>query len=257
MIQIYPNQESLSFGAARLFVRQAGLACKDRGRFSVALSGGHTPQRTYELLAQSPFRDQVAWSQTHVFWGDERCVPPEGPQSNARVARLLLLEQVPIPPHQIHPIFCARSPKEAAQDYEDLLRSFFGEGPTRLDLIFLGLGEDGHTASLFPQTPVLNEGKRWAAETYLPQQDLYRVTLTPPLINQTAVVAFLVAGDTKAPILKEVLEGPRHPHRYPAQLIHPSSGRLQWLVDKEAASQLSRALLRAGSETAVFQVGRK
>ncbi len=257
MIQIYPNQESLSFGAARLFVRQAGLACKDRGRFSVALSGGHTPQRTYELLAQSPFRDQVAWSQTHVFWGDERCVPPEDPQSNARVARLLLLEQVPIPPHQIHPIFCARSPKEAAQDYEDLLRSFFGEGPTRLDLIFLGLGEDGHTASLFPQRPVLNEGKRWAAETYLPQQDLYRVTLTPPLINQTAVVAFLVAGGTKAPILKEVLEGPRHPHRYPAQLIHPSSGRLQWLVDKEAASQLSRALLRAGSETAVFQVERK
>ena len=256
MIQIYPNQEALSFGAARLFVRQAGHACKDRGRFSVALSGGRTPQRTYEFLAQPPFRDQVAWSQTHVFWGDERCVPPEDPRSNARMARLHLLEKVPLPPHQIHPIFCARSPKEAAQDYEDLLRSFFGEGPSRLDLIFLGLGEDGHTASLFPQTPLVKEGERWAAETYLSQQDL-RVTLTPPLINQTAVVAFLVAGATKAPILKEVLEGPPHPHRYPAQLIHPSSRRLRWLVDKEAASQLSRAPLRAGSETAVFQVGRK
>ena len=257
MIQIYSNQEALSFGAARLFVRQAGLACKDRGRFSVALSGGRTPQRTYELLAQPPFRDQVAWSQTHVFWGDERCVPPEDPRSNARMARLLLLEQVPIPPHQIPPISCGRSPQEAAQDYEDLLRSFFGKGPPRLDLIFLGLGEDGHTASLFPQTPVLKEGERWAAEIYLSQQDLYRVTLTPPLINQAAVVAFLVGGATKAPILKEVLEGPPHPHRYPARLIHPSSGRLQWLVDKEAASQLSRALMRAASETAASEVGQK
>jgi 6-phosphogluconolactonase len=257
MIRIYPNQESLSLGAARLFVRQAGLAVKAHSRFSVALSGGRTPQRTYELLAQLPFRDQVAWSQTHVFWGDERCVPPKDPRSNARMARLLLLEQVPIPRHQIHPIFCARSPKEAAQDYEDLLRSFFGEGPPRLDLIFLGLGEDGHTASLFPQTPVLKEGKRWAAEIYLPQQDLYRVTLTPHIINHAAVVAFLVAGPTKASILKEVLEGSRHPHRYPGQFIHPSGGRLQWLVDKEAASQLSRAPLRAGSETAVSRAGQK
>ena len=257
MIQIYPNQESLSFGAARLFVRQAGLACKARGRFSVALSGGHTPQRTYELLAEPPFKDQVAWRQTHVFWGDERCVPPEDSRSNAHVARLHLLERVPIPPHQIHPISCDRSPREAAQDYEDLLRSFFGEGPSRLDLIFLGLGEDGHTASLFPQAPVLKEGKRWAAEVYLPQQDLYRVTLTPSLINQAAVVAFLVAGAAKASILKEVLEGPRDPHRYPAQLIHPSSGWLQWLVDKEAASQLSRALMRAASETAASEAGQK
>lgn len=257
MIQIFPDQESLGSGAARLFVRQAGLALKARGRFSVALSGGHTSRRTYELLGQSPFRDQVAWSQTHVFWSDERCVPPEDPRSNARIARLLLLEHLPIPRDQIHPIRCNGSPKKAAREYEDLLRSFFGEGPPRLDLIFLGLGGDGHTASLFPQTPVLKEEARWAAEIYLPQQDLYRVTLTPAIINQTAVVAFLVAGAAKAPTLKEVLEGPRDPHRYPAQLIHPSSGHLQWLVDKEAASQLSRALLRAGSEPAVSEVGQK
>jgi 6-phosphogluconolactonase len=255
MIQIYPNQESLSSGAARLFVQQAGLAVKARGRFSVALSGGHTPQRTYELLAQSPLRDRIPWKQSHVFWGDERCVPLEDARSNAYIARLLLLEHVPIPPNQIHPISCSRSPEEAAQEYEDLLRSFFGEGSPRFDLVLLGLGEDGHTASLFPQTPVLREEKLWAAEIYLPQQDLYRVTLTPSLLNQAVVVAFLVSGLAKAPILKEVLEGPRDPHHYPAQLIRPSSGQLLWLVDKEAASQLTRASSRGGSEKIVSDPG--
>jgi len=140
MIQIFPDQESLGSGAARLFVRQAGLALKARGRFSVALSGGHTSRQTYELLGQSPFRDQAAWSQTHVFWSDERCVPPEDPRSNARIARLLLLEHLPIPRDQIHPIRCNGSPKKAAREYEDLLRSFFGEGPPRLDLSGSGRG---------------------------------------------------------------------------------------------------------------------
>ena len=253
VIHIYPDRESLSCGAATLFAQQAGRALKDRGRFTVALSGGHTPLGAYELLAQPPFRDRVAWDQTHVFWGDERCVPSEDPRNNARVARLLLLERVPIPPSQIHPISCDRSPKEAAQEYEDLLRSFFDATPPCFDLILLGLGEDGHTASLFPHAPILTEGKRWVTEVKVPQQELYRVTLTPPVINQAAVVAFLVAGVAKAQILKDVLEGRKDPFRFPAQLIRPSSGTIEWLADRGAASQLSRAAAWAGLETAIFQ----
>jgi 6-phosphogluconolactonase len=248
LIRIYSDHESLSSGAAGLFVLQAEQARKARGRFTVVLSGGQTPHRTYELLAGPPFRDQVAWSQTHVFWGDERCVPLDDPRSNAGTARRILLERVPIPSGQIHPLSGVQSPREDARRYEDLMRSFFGGGPPRFDLVFLGLGEDGHTASLFPYAPVLREKTRWAAEVPRPQPDLRRVTLTPFAINQAVSVAFLVAGLSKAPILKEVLEGHKDPLRLPAQLISPSEGKVEWLVDREAASQLRRAARREDEE---------
>ncbi len=238
MIRVYPDLESLSQAAAGLFVQQAMKAVAARGRFSVALSGGSTPRRTYELLAQSPFRDQVSWAQVHVFWGDERCVPLEDPRSNARLARQAFLDAVPIPPEQVHAILCHPSPREAAVAYEARLRSFFAQQAPCFDLIFLGLGENGHTASLFPHTPVLAERERWAAPVYAAEQDLYRVTLTPVIINQAAAVAFLVAGAAKAGVLKEVLQGPFDPQRLPAQLVHPGAGELLWLVDLDAASRL-------------------
>jgi 6-phosphogluconolactonase len=240
MIWIYDDLESLSHAAAGLFVQQARQAVQAHGRFSVALSGGHTPRRTYELLAQPPFRDRVAWAQVHVFWGDERCVPPDDPRSNERMVREALLDHVPVPPAQIHPILCVQAPREAAEQYEAVLHDFFAGRAPRFDLIFLGLGENGHTASLFPNTPVLEERQRWAAEVYVAEEDLYRVTLTAPAINQAAVVAFLVAGSAKAGILRAVLEGPSDPHRLPAQLIQPAQGELQWLVDQEASSLVSR-----------------
>lgn len=238
MIQIFPNKESLSRAAAELFVRRAGQALRLRGRFCVALSGGNTPRRMYELLAQPPFRDQVAWEQVQVFWGDERCVSADDPRSNARLARQAWLDHVPIPPEQIHPIQGNLSPEAAAQAYEALLRSFFAGRPPSLDLIFLGLGEDGHTASLFPYHEVLREGVRWVAEVYLAPGDLDRVTLTTAIINQAAVVAFLVGGGGKARVLKEILTGPPEPQRLPAQLIQPEGGQLLWLVDREAAFPL-------------------
>jgi 6-phosphogluconolactonase len=240
MIWIYDDLESLSYAAAGIFVQQARQAVQAHGRFSVALSGGHTPRRTYELLAQPPFRDRVAWTQVHIFWGDERCVPPDDPRSNERMAREALLAHVPIPPAQIHPVPCAQTPREAAEQYEAVLHDFFAGRAPRFDLIFLGLGENGHTASLFPNTPVLEEWQRWAAEVYVAEKDLYRVTLTAPLINQAAVVAFLVAGIAKARVLQKVLEGPSDPHRLPAQLIQPTQGELQWLVDQKAGSLVSR-----------------
>lgn len=241
MIWVYADLESLSRAAAGFFVQQARQAVQAHGRFSVAISGGHTPQHTYELLAQQPFRDRVPWAQAHVFWGDERCVPPDDPRSNERMARRALLDHVPIPPAQIHPIPCTQAPRQAAEEYEALLRDFFAGRPPSFDLALLGLGENGHTASLFPGTPVLEERERWVAEVHVAEQDVYRVTLTAPLINQAAVVAFLVAGAAKAQVLHEVLEGPSDPHRLPAQLIQPTSGELHWLVDQEASSLLSQA----------------
>jgi len=240
MIKIYPDQESLSRAAAEFFVRQAGQTLRARGRFNVVLSGGSTPRRLYELLAQTPFRDRVAWAQVQVFWGDERCVPVEDPRRNSRLARQVWLDRVPIPPTQIHPVSGQLPAEAAARSYEALLKSFFAGCQPRFDLVFLGLGEDGHTASLFPNHEVLKEQVRWAAEVNLAGENLQRVTLTAPLINQADVAAFLVAGAAKARILKEVLQGPFNPQRLPAQLIHPQGGALYWLVDREAASQLEK-----------------
>ncbi|MEJ2348473.1 MAG: 6-phosphogluconolactonase [Anaerolineales bacterium] len=238
MISVYPDYETLSQTAARLFLERAVRASQAGTFFKVALSGGNTPHRTYELLAEPPFRDQVQWNLVQVFWGDERCVPMDDPRSNAHAAFHTLLDKVAVPSEQIHPISCASNPERSAREYETLLKGFFADQPPRFDLIFLGLGENGHTASLFPNTPVLKEAQRWVAHVYVREQDLYRVTLTAPLINQAALVVFLVAGSEKAHVLSEVREGSPEPERLPAQLIKPKNGELMWLVDEEAAAQL-------------------
>jgi 6-phosphogluconolactonase len=239
MIKVYPDLESLSRAASALLVEQANRAVAARGRFCVALSGGSTPRRTYELLASPPFKEQAPWHRMHIFWGDERCVPLDDPRSNARMAKEAWLDHVPIPESQIHPIYCTGAPAEAARQYEAHLRQFFGGRPSSLDLVLLGLGDNGHTASLFPGTPVLKETERWVAEVYVAEQDLYRVTLTAPFINQAALVAFLVAGEAKAGVLREILHGPRDPERLPAQLIQPQSSELLWLTDLRAAAQVA------------------
>jgi 6-phosphogluconolactonase len=238
VIQVYPDLESLSRAAADLLVRQANLAVAARGRFSVALSGGATPRRTYELLAAQPFKDQAPWGRVHVFWGDERCVPLSDPRSNARLAKAAWLDQVPIPKDQLHPLDCSQAPATAARHYEAQLREFFAGEPPVLDLVLLGLGDDGHTASLFPGAPALAEKEHWAAAFSPPGPGPDRVTLTAPLINQAALVVFLVAGKSKAGILQEVLHGPRDQGRLPAQLIQPQTGKLLWLVDLAAAARL-------------------
>ena len=240
MIEVYPDLESLSQAAAAMLVEQANRSVAVRGRFSVALAGGATPRRTYELLAAPPLADQAPWDRVHVFWGDERCVPLTDPRSNARLAQAAWLDRVPIPAAQIHPINCTSDPATAAREYEARLREFFAGQPPILDLVLLGLGEDGHTASLFPGDAVLAETGRWVAAVSAAGQDLQRVTLTPSLINQAAMVVFLVAGGGKAGVLREVLHGPREPGRLPAQLIQPHSGELRWLTDLAAAGSLAQ-----------------
>ncbi len=165
---------------------------------------------------------------------------PEDPRSNARLAREALLQHVPLPTGQVYPMRCHPTPAAGARSYEALLRDFFGTGEPRFDLILLGLGDNGHTASLFPGDPVLGESERWVAAVYVAEQDMYRLTLTAPMINQARVVAFLVAGAAKAAVVQEVRRGPRGPRRLPAQLIQPERGELHWLLDQGAAGSLPR-----------------
>ncbi len=230
----YADYEDLSRAAADLFERLADKAIRDRGRFDVVLSGGHTPIRTYELLAG---RNRLDWGRVHVFWSDERCVPPEDPRSNAGIARKKFLDHVPIPPSQIHPIDCATSPVEGSRRYEALLRSLFGRDSHTFDLVFLGLGADGHTASLFPGTQAVRETDRWISEIYKEDEGIYRVSLTAPVINRSSVVAFMVSGASKAEMLRHILTGQPGSEKLPARLIDPNSygGKLFWLVDKDAA----------------------
>ncbi|MCX6353446.1 MAG: 6-phosphogluconolactonase [Candidatus Aureabacteria bacterium] len=238
VIEIYADRESMSRAAAELFARRAGEAVRTRGRFIAVLSGGETPRRMYALLAAQPLEGSINWKNVHVFWGDERCVPADNPMSNERMARESLLDHVPIPPDQVHPIRCEKSPHRAAVRCEKFIRSFFERGDPRLDLVLLGLGENGHTASLFPGSAVLEERERWVAEVTVPGQDVARVTMTAPLINLARMVVFLVSGSLKSRILHDVLEGPRDTARYPAQLIQPEHGELLWMADREAAGEL-------------------
>ena len=238
MISIYPDYEKLSDAAANLFVDCAKQAIDARSRFNVALSGGSTPKRAFELLASAAYRDLVSWGAMHIFWGDERCVPMDDPRSNARMAWETLLEKVPVPARQIHPIDCSREPRNAARDYETLLKNNFFSNLPEFDLIFLGLGEDGHTASLFPETAVVNETDRWVTEVFVHGQDYHRVTLTLPVINHARVVVFLVSGDKKAKILNQVIDKKSDREPLPAQRVEPVDGKLIWIVDRAAASQI-------------------
>ncbi len=233
MIEIAADLEDLSQRAARLFAAAARRAVTTRGLFRVALAGGGTPRRTYELLAAEPYRDQVPWPAVEVFWGDERCVPPSDPRSNQRLARMTLLDHVPVPPGRIRPMACVGDPAAAARAYQQLLARRCGPGLPRFDLILLGLGADGHTASLFPDHPALQEERRWVTAVTVPGQDFSRLSLTLPVLNQAAEILFLVAGAEKAPVLGGILSGAAP--QLPAARVRPHSGRLRWLVDRAAA----------------------
>ena len=246
MVTVYDGAEALSQGVARLFAQEARRAVEVRGRFLVLLSGGETPRRSYQLLAGEPLRDSIPWQAVHLFWGDERWVPPDDPLSNLGMARRAFLDAVPVDASQIHAIPFADSPQHSALAYERTLRDFFQGAPPRFDLVLLGLGENGHTASLFPGAAALDERDRWVREVYVAEQELYRVTTTAPLINQAALVAFVVAGQGKAEILRRVLEGDRDPQQFPAQLIQPAQGRLLWLADRDAARLLHEETVLGG-----------
>lgn len=242
-LHVVDDAAALARAAAEDFLRTLEESIETRGRFTVALSGGSTPRALYRLLASEdePYRRLIPWDAVHFFWGDERHVPPDHPDSNYRMVREALLDLVPVPAVNVHRIR-AEDPDAAmaAAAYEEELRGFFHPGP-RFDLVLLGLGPDAHTASLFPGSPVVHETQRWVAAPWVEAQHTFRITLTPPVLNAAARVVFLVSGAEKAAAVHAVLAGEPDVDRYPAQVVKPVTGTLLWLVDREAAGQLNRA----------------
>ena len=240
---------ALAEATAEVIVTAAEEAVRTSGRFSIALSGGSTPHGVYALLAtDDKRRAAIAWDKVHVFWGDERHVAPDHPDSNFRMANDTLLSRVPIDPAQIWRMKgeypdASKAADEYERDLRDAFKLLAGELP-RFDLVLLGIGTDGHTASLFPDTPVLKETERLVAANWVPRLQTDRITLTVPVLNNAACAVFQVEGAEKSAVLKDVLEGPYRPERLPAQLVSPHRGRLLWIVDRSAASALAPATLR-------------
>jgi 6-phosphogluconolactonase len=250
-VRVYKDNHELAMKAARRFARLADQYVVGCGRFTVALSGGSTPKAMFSLLAESPFVETVPWSSIYFFWGDERCVPPDHADSNYRMTVETLLAKVPVPPENVFRIPAELpDPNVAAQNYANTLLEFFlktiGTGATaplsnvpRFDLIFLGMGPDGHTASLFPGTAALHNDTDTVTANYVEKFKTYRITLTAKTINNARNITFLIAGQDKAETLQQVLEGERNIELYPSQMIQPTKGTLLWLLDEAAASLLS------------------
>ncbi|MBM3461414.1 MAG: 6-phosphogluconolactonase [Armatimonadetes bacterium] len=240
MITVAENYDDLCHRGAKHFVETVGAAVTRDGHAAVALSGGSTPKALYALLAQAPYRDQVAWDKVHIFWGDERSVPPDDSQSNYRMAHEALLEHVPVPAGNVHRMVAEAADKDASADaYAAEIRRVVAN--ERFTLIHLGMGDDGHTLSLFPHTAALDVTDRLVVPNRVDKLDTWRMTFTYPLANAAEHVVFLVSGDGKAAVLKQVLEGPRDHHTHPSQGIQPVNGTLTWLVDRAAAALLTSA----------------
>ncbi len=242
-VKIFPDAHLLAKAAAEQFIQTAERTIELNGIFSAALSGGSTPSLLYSLLGSDPYRERVNWSKTHFFWGDERCVPPTHPDSNFLKAKNLLLDHIAIPEANVHRIRAEMSPKQAAEDYEETLLRFFSSltdeeerKQAGFDLALLGVGDDGHTASLFPGTPVVHEDVRWVDAVYVDKLAAWRVTLTPALLNRSKQIVFLAAGAGKSNTLQRVIYGVFQPDRYPAQIIRADKGMLIWMVDEAAAA---------------------
>lgn len=242
---VAPDPAALARAAAERFASLAETAVARANRFTVGLAGGSTPRRLYRMLAAEPYRSRISWSQTQVFWGDERCVPPDHAESNYRMAAETLLQHVPIPAGQIHRIRGEDpDPDQAAADYERVLRATFRLTPggfPRFDLILLGLGADGHVASLMPDSPALRETARLVLAPYVERLQSYRLTLTLPVLNEASVILFLVSGQEKAAALRSTLSLAGLNASIPASQVCPREGRLIWLVDRAAAQLLPRS----------------
>lgn len=237
-VEVYADAETASRAAAESFARQAREAVSSRGRFSVALSGGTAPERSYRMLGEEPFRSMIPWDGVHLFWGDERCVAPAHPRSNYGMAYRAFIRHVPIPAGNVHRMPGELPPGEGVARYAAELEAFFGPGIPAFDLVHLGIGPDGHTASLFPFDDLLRERDRTVARALLRPLGEWRLTLTVPVLNAARRVEMLALGEGKASIVRAALRGPIDPHRIPAQLVRPVAGEMVWMLDRGAAGPI-------------------
>jgi 6-phosphogluconolactonase len=241
-VAIFPDISTLRNEAAQYIVRLANESIVMHGRFTIALSGGSTPKTIYGLLGSTPYREQIDWSMVEIFWSDERCVPPDDPESNYHLAQQVLLSSIPISASQIHRMPADQADRDAASlSYTKEMQHTFGtDGIPSFDLIQLGMGPEGHTASLFPHQPSLHEQQRLVMPVSVPKPPPDRLTFTPPLLNAARFILFLVIGDEKADAVQAVLEGDYQPDEYPAQIVRPPHGEVTWMLDTNAAAKLQK-----------------
>lgn len=237
-VHIHSTPDETLHSMARYFVAAAQRAVASRDQFVVVLSGGNSPKKLYELLASPAYRGQIAWEKTFFFFGDERYVPHTDPESNYLMAKTAFLDALSIPAAQVFAFDTTLEPIEAAQQYTQVIEHFFAPANPRFDLVLMGLGDDAHTASLFPGTPILQETAAIAKEVFVEEKQVYRLTMTAPLLNEGRAFAFLVHGKDKADAVQHVLSDERNVQKFPAQLIAPISGELHWFLDQEAAALL-------------------
>lgn len=257
---VWSASQAVAAAAAQLFADATEQAVTARGVARVAISGGSTPKAMFALLADpsQPFVGSIPWSRLHLYWVDERCVPPTDDESNFRMTNEVMLSKVPLPSEQVHRMEGELDPEEAANRYESVLRNSMrleGAESPAFDLLLLGMGDDGHTASLFPHTAALEEIVRLTVANHVPQKNTWRLTLTASVINQARQVCFLIEGSAKSEVLAEVLTGPRDPDRLPAQLIRPSNGKLRFLLDSAAASALPEPANSLTASAGTHKVG--
>jgi len=238
-LYVHSTVEATLHALADYFVARAAEAVATRGRFAVALSGGSSPKKLYELLASPAYRDQITWPQVYFFFGDERSVPRTDPQSNYLMAKKALLAPLGIADDHVFAFDTTLPPTETAADYTQAINAFFSPKPARFDLILLGLGDNSHTASLFPHTEILRTNVAEVQAVFVAEVGMDRLTFTAPLINQARAVAFLVFGADKAAAVRSVRQGPRNVEEFPAQLIAPSAGEREWFLDAAAAAKLA------------------
>jgi 6-phosphogluconolactonase len=252
-LHIFKNTDELSKTVADWMVDRINKTLEQQDRFTLVLSGGNTPKKLHELLSSDNYITKIDWSKLHIFWGDERFVPLNDERNNAKMGFDTLLNYVPVPKDQIHVMETENiTPEDSAKAYEEILREYFRLAVERndkrqtindkqktFDLVFLGMGDDGHTLSLFPgKTEVIHETKKWCTSLWLESQNMYRITLTHPVVNNASAIAFLVTGNTKAKALNKVLKGDYNPDLYPSQIIKPVNGELHWFTDEAAAALL-------------------
>ncbi|MBO1224135.1 MAG: 6-phosphogluconolactonase [Candidatus Scalindua sediminis] len=239
-IHVYPNKEKLVAATTERVINLIGQAIQENGLCNIALAGGNTPREVYSMLAANSYRDRVDWNGLHLFWGDERMVPPEHQDSNFRMVQQTLLEHIKIPDGNVHRIRGEITPEQAASEYAELLHNSFRKDSPRFDLILLGIGEDGHTASLFPDTDAIEECERHAVAVFVPRLNTWRVTLTLPVLNAAREVIFLVSGNSKSNIIQRIMNIKQPTKDLPATMVNPENGTLRWMLDSDAAALINK-----------------
>lgn len=238
-LHIFKNKEEVSDKLASWICDIISQSLKDQEFFTLALSGGETPKLLYKKLASEEYRNKINWKRLRLFWGDERVVPFNDERNNAKVAYDVLIDHIDIPSSQVHIIRTDIEPNFAVDEYRKMLHTFFDNTTQSFDLVLLGMGDDGHTLSLFPDSPIIEEHTHWVNAVFSKKQEMYRITLMPLLINRAAKIAFMVEGEKKSKVLQQVLEGNYDPEKYPAQIIKAPNGELHWFVDEAAAKDLN------------------